>query len=579
MTLGTMNTGGQISPSSSSVSAPVPDETRPPPPTTATNTTGDDGGGDWKPTKRFLLAFASLQVLIAAVAIESTSLAPTLPIMSAELGGTALQAFWAGTGYLLASTLIQPSVASMSHTLGRRIMLYISGAGFAGGSLIAALARNFTVVLVGRIIQGIGGGGLVVVIEILISDLIPLAHRGTWFSINSIMWSIGTAGGPLIGAGFAQNVSWRWIFWINLPIVGLGMVFVTLFLNQEPVPGHIVEKLLWFDWLGSVLFSISSASVLFGITTGGVVFEWGSYQVLIPVTVGLAGIVCFFYWEIRFASNPIIEKRIFSTWTANAAYAQTLLHGLVTWAAFYFLVLYYQGVKSYSPIFSAVALLPETINMAWASIIIGVIANKTMKYRWALWGGWSLVTLGAGLLYLLEPGTSVVQWVFLNVPFGIGIGSLFTAEILAIQASTAPMFNGHAAAFFSFIRIFGQAIGVAVSGVIFQNVFKQQLGRLPGFASVADEYSRDATIVVEVIRDMPEGTPKRQIIQAFSSSLQAVWLSLLAFSTVGLILSTTVKGYSMKQEHVTEQKLVEGEKSAVGILESGVMGSDRVETR
>ncbi|KAI1504614.1 major facilitator superfamily transporter [Biscogniauxia marginata] len=567
MDMGPASTKGQAS-VPERIAGDMPD----PPPLTNT----EDDGRDWKPSKRFLLAFASLQVLVAAVAVESTSLAPTLPIMSAELGGTALQAFWAGTGYLLASTLIQPSVASMSHILGRRIMLYMSGAAFAGGSLIAALARNFTVVIVGRIIQGIGGGGLVVLLEILISDLIPLAHRGTWFSINSVMWSVGTAGGPLIGAGFAQNVSWRWIFWINLPIVGIGMVFVTLFLKQAQVPGHVIHKLVRFDWLGAVLFSVSSAGFLFGITTGGVIFDWASYQVLIPIIAGLAGILCFVYWEFYFASEPIIEKQIFSTWTAKSTYIQTLLHGLVTWAALYFLILYYQGVKSYSPVLSAVALLPETINMSWASVVVGAVAGKTLKYRWALWSGWTLTTLGAGLLYLLQPETSVIQWVFLNVPLGIGVGSLFTAQILGIQASTAPVLNGHAAAFFSFIRIFGQAIGVAVSGVIFQNVFRQQLSDIPEFASVANEYSRDATIVVEVIKEMPEGTPKRLIIQAFADSLRAIWLSLLAFSAVGLALSATVKGYSMKQEHMTEQKLV-GEKSRAANLESGVMNSGRVE--
>lgn len=141
------------------------------------------------------------------------------------------------------------------------------------------------------------------------------------------------------------------------------------------------------------------------------------------------------------------------------------------------------------------------------------------------------------------------------------------------------MLNGHAAAFFSFIRIFGQAIGVAVSGVVFQNVFKKKLDGLPEFAGVAYEYSRDATLVVEIIQGMPSGESKARIIQAYSDALGAIWLSLLAFSALAAVLSMTVKGYSMAQEHVTEQKLVQGEKSKPVNMESGVLVGEQSEKR
>lgn len=220
----------------------------------------------------------------------------------------------------------------------------------------------------------------------------------------------------------------------------------------------------------------------------------------------------------------------------------------------------------------------------------------TKKYRWALWGGWVLTTAGSGLLYLLGTGTTVTQWVFLNIPFGIGVGMLFTAELLAIQAATKyvmtiqlnpseggfrlwpmltpcrPELNGEAAGFFSFIRIFGQALGVAVSGVIFQNSLKQKLLRIPGLASLADEYSRDATAIVALIHEMADGDTKTRMIQAFSDALSSIWLSLIAFSAAGLLLSLTVKGYSMTQEHVTAQHLVQ-EKDGDGNLEAGVLSN------
>ncbi|KAK6189530.1 hypothetical protein LQW54_013176 [Pestalotiopsis sp. IQ-011] len=530
---------------------------------------GSGSSDGWKPTKRFLLAFMSLFTIIAAVAIDSTSLPTALPIMSAELGGSALEAFWSGTGFLLASTIFQPTVASISHVLGRKIMLYVSSAGFVGRLLICALARNFNVVLIGRTVQG-AGRGLIVLLEILKSDLVPLAHRGTWFSVISAMWGIGTSTGPLVGAGFAQKVSWRWIFWINLPIVGLGMLFVTLFLKQAKVPGHVVEKLKKFDWLGSVLFSAGSASFLFGLTAGGVRYLWASYQALLPLIIGLFGMVSFVYWEFNFASEPIVDKRIFKTCTAISTYIQTMLHGLVLWPAIYFLTLYYQAVRLYSPVTSAVALFPETVGLSLSSIAVGALTRRWKRYRWALWGGWSLKTLGAGLLYLLHTDTTTTQWIFLNIPFGVGTGMLFTAQILAIQAGTDRVF--------SFIRIFGQALGVAVSGVIFQNSLTQSLLRIPGFASLADMYSRDATAAITLIQAMEAGETKTRMINAFSEALSSIWLSLLAFSATGLLLSMTVKGYSMVQEHVTAQHLVQ-DKDGAADEEAGGRAEARTEKK
>lgn len=152
-----------------------------------------------------------------------------------------------------------------------------------------------------------------------------------------------------------------------------------------------------------------------------------------------------------------------------------------------------------------------------------------------------------------------------------------TQPVRILLTTIRPELNGQAAGFFSFIRIFGQALGVAISGVIFQNSLKGNLLRIPGFASLADEYSRDATIIVGVIKQMEDGDTKTRVIQAYSDSLKALWLALLAFSAIGLILSMTVKGYSMTQEHVTKQHLVQEEKSKDGNVESGGAGGAMME--
>ena len=291
----------------------------------------------FKATRSFYLAFSALLVLTIAVALDATTLSIALPAISTALGGSALEAFWSGTSFLLASTVLQPTVASLSSIFGRKYMVYLMIAFFAAGSLIAALAKNFSVLIAGRTIQGVGGGGIIVVTEIIVTDLVPLAFRATWLSTLSAMWSIGSVTGPLIGAGFQQNVSWRWIFYINLPLIGAGLAFVVLFLHQAKIPGGIMHKLGRFDWFGSVLFTAASTAFLYGLTTGGVANPWSSYQVLVPLIIGPVAIVFFGYYEFHWATEPIINRGILSNRDMIVNYIMTVQQSVILWSLLYFM--------------------------------------------------------------------------------------------------------------------------------------------------------------------------------------------------------------------------------------------------
>ncbi|OIW26169.1 MFS general substrate transporter [Coniochaeta ligniaria NRRL 30616] len=539
-----------------------------------------EDGQPWKPSRDFILAFSSLSTLTLAVAFDATTLSVALPTISQALHGTALEAFWSGTAFLLSSTVLQPSIASLSNIFGRKYVIYWAILLFGAGSLIGALAGNFTVLLVGRTIQGVGGGGIIVLTEVVVTDLTPLQVRGQWYSMISSMWAIGTVFGPLIGSGFSQNITWRWIMYINLPIIGIGLVFVILFLHQAKVPGGINKKLRRFDWVGSFVFTASMTAFLYGVSTGGVANPWGSYKVLLPLLLGPVGLVLFGVYEWKYAEEPIIVRGLFRNWDMIASYIITVFHGLILWSLVYFLTLYYQGAKLYTPVTSALAILPESLTVAPAGMAVGIIAAKTGHYRWSVWAGWVLTTAGAGLLWLLQPHTSVAQWIFINLPIGVGTGMLFPAMALSIQAACEPGFNGHASAFYSFLRGVGQSVGVAISGVIFQNVFRRKLLELPAFAALADEYSRDATNVVGIIKAMPAGGDRSDLIQAYADSLRIIWVTLLAFAAVGMFLGATIKGYTLNQEHITEQGLVG--RSAVAAeneaarVEAGRVGEKRV---
>jgi MFS family permease len=191
------------------------------------------------------------------------------------------------------------------------------------------------------------------------------------------------------------------------------------------------------------------------------------------------------------------------------------------------------------------------------SIIVGILVSMFGRYRWALWGGWCIACLGAGILYLLDPDTTVVTWIFINFPISIGAGALFTSLGLAVQAACRPTDAGHAAAFYSFSRVFGQSVGVAIGGVIFQNQIKEKLLSYPLLAPLAVQYSKDATALVAIIKAMDDGLEKSQLKQAYADSLKTIWIVMCALCGLCVISTAFVKAYSLDQEHKTLQGLQE----------------------
>ncbi|KAL8687737.1 MAG: hypothetical protein Q9218_006178 [Villophora microphyllina] len=508
---------------------------------------------EWKPSVRLYLAFSTLAVITMMVALDGTSLSVALPVISDKLGGTAIEAFWSGTSFLLCSTIFQPSFASFSHIFGRRPMIMIGLVFFLVGAIVAATSHNFGVLLAGRSLQGIGGGSLIALTEIVVTDLVPLRLRGQWFGIISGMWALGSVTGPVIGGAFAEGDNWRWIFWINLPFIGVAFVFVPLFLRLAIKPSNLTAQLARVDWFGSFLFIASTTSFLIPITWGGVSYAWTSWRTLVPLCLGIVGLITFVAYEEVVATEPLIRLVIFKNRTSAVSYISTVIHGMVLWSLLYYLPLYFEAVKGFSPIVSGVALFPETFTVAPASVVAGILITVTGRYRWAVWSGWVLTVLGTGLLYLLDVRTTVAAWIFLNLVGGLGMGLLFPSMAFAIQASQKNEDLAFAVAMYSFFRAFGQAIGVAVGGTVFQNQMKMKLQAYPALAPKAAEYSRDASSLVQVIKAMQDGVMKQDLQHAYADSLKVVWATMCGLAAVGLIASLWTRGLDMNKPLETEQ--------------------------
>ena len=328
-----------------------------------------------------------------------------------------------------------------------------------------------------------------------------------------------------------------------------------LFLKLKFIPSSLVEKLRRIDYIGTILFVGSLSSFLIPLTWGGVLYPWDSWRTLVPLIIGVVGLIIFTFYEYRFATDPIIPPAIFHNRTAAVSYVETVLQGLILWCCLYYLPLYYEAVKGYSPIFAGVALFPQTFTVAPSAMVVGILITVTGRYRWAIWLGWALSTLGLGLLCYIEVDTSIPAWIFLNLVGGLGLGILFPSLGFAIQASAAPENLAIAVGMFSFFRALGQAIGVAIGGVVFQNQMYRNLLKYPTLAPVADAYSQDAAGLVEIIKRMPDGVEKLNLREAYTDSLRIVWAVCCAISGAALIMSALTKSYDLNAGLSTTQGL------------------------
>lgn len=477
-------------------------------------------------------------------------------IISQELQGTAIKAFWCGISFLLASTVFQPTFASLSHSFGRKPLVLSAVVLFTVGAIIAALAKNFTVLLAGRTIQGTGAGGIISLTEIVITDLVPLRERGTWFGCQSFVGALGSVTGPVVGGTFAQKVTWRWIFWINLPFCGIGLVAIIVFLRLNKRPGSIYSKVLGFDWGGAFLLTASATSFLIPISWGGIMYAWSSWQTILPLLLGVSGLIGFICFENHLAREPLIRFAIFKQRTAIVNYFGTFIHGVVLWCLIYYLPFYFEGVKDYSPAIVGVAVFPETFTVAPASIIVGVAISITGRFRWAIWTGWFLTVLGMGLLCNLTPDTSTPAWIFMNLVPGVGLGMLYSSLSYATQASADQVDVAFAAAMYTFSRSVGQSVGVAIGGTILQSQFRAKLTAYPTLAGNATELAQDASGLVQLIKAMPKDLPERMmIVDAYAESLKIVWAVMAGLAFVALVLSGLTKGLDLNEPQVTEQGL------------------------
>ncbi|KAJ5906178.1 Efflux pump dotC [Penicillium subrubescens] len=511
-----------------------------------------------------IMTALSLAMLIAA--LDQTILATAIPTIAAKLHSAAGYT-WIGGAYLLANAAGACIWAKLSDIWGRKLILLIAVAWFFISSIVCAVAVNMEMLIAGRALQGVAGGGLLQLITIIISDLFSVRQRSLYLGLMEFMWAFAGGIGPLLGGAFSQYVTWRWNFWINVPVSGVTFVLLLFFLDVHNPKTKIMDGVKAIDWFGSVSILGLTLMLLLGLDFGGETFAWSSSQVICLIVFGSFCSLLFIYSEKRLAKYPLMPLNIFSQLSNIATLAVAFAHGFVFIAGEYYMPLYLQSVKEASPMRSGVLILPLPLAEAFSGIATGAIIHKTGRYLELIWGGLILMVIGNGLYIHLGVDSSLGEIVGYQLISGIGAGFLFQTPIIAIQAMVSQDETATATATLGFIRNMATASSIVIGGVVFQNSMgkmKPSLLATGMSESLADQMTgNSAAANIEYISQIDDAAQLLAVKEAFAWSLRNMWILYTCMSAVGLLFSAFILKARLNKEHVETVTGLNQEKRAV----------------
>jgi MFS family permease len=287
---------------------------------------------------------------------------------------------WIGGAYLLANAASGPIWAKISDIWGRKPVLLVAVALFAAASILAALSINMPMLIAGRALQGTASGGLMQLVNITISDLFSVRKRSLYLGYAGFVWALAGSAGPLIGGAFTQFVSWRWCFWINLPLSSITFALLFFSLDVHNPRTKLSEGLRAVDWIGIVSILAVTLLLLLGLDFGGAIFPWNSPKVICLIVLGTVMIGFFIFSQDRLTKYPLMPLGVFKSWSNNATFLVVFSHGMVLIGIEYYLPLYFQSVLQKSPIRSGILLLPLIVMQAAVEIVSGFMIDRTGRY-------------------------------------------------------------------------------------------------------------------------------------------------------------------------------------------------------
>ncbi|KAF5319764.1 hypothetical protein D9758_018849 [Tetrapyrgos nigripes] len=492
---------------------------------------------------RFWLIIIALIASQFLAVLESFAFSTALPAVIADLHAD--QFIWVANAYAIPVAAVPPLSGCLAEVFGRRPVMLGSLFLFSIGSIIGGAAQSMNMLVIGRVFQGVGAGGIFSSTTIIVSDLVSLQERGLYGGLLGMSSALSSGIGPIIGGALAHSKTWRWLLYLNLPIAGIAAFLVVLFLSLPTPPGTMQEKLYKIDWLGNILVIGATTSCVISLTWAGEIYAWNSLQVLIPLCIGGVGLVIFLIYEVQWCTKPMIPRILISNRTSLSGYLQMFFCAFIIGNIVYYLPVYYQAVEGASPVASGVELFAISFTLAPISVVTGASVAISKRYRPQLWASWCLMTVGLALLSTVSRTTSRATSIGFQILIGFGAGMGYATSMFPVMAPLPVSENARALAFYTFLRSLSQVVwGISVGAAIFQN---RLLKKLPSSFINQFQGASIAYAAIPQIASLP--SPLQTEVQtAYAASLKTLWQMLIGFSSAGLIASLLMQKVTLNNE-------------------------------
>ncbi len=488
--------------------------------------------------RRVLIIIGALLLGMFLAALDQTIVATALPTIVADLHG-ASHLSWVVVAYLLAATVSTPVWGKLGDQYGRKLFFQAAIVIFLCGSALSGLSRSMTELIAFRAVQGLGGGGLMVGAQAIVGDIVSPRERGRYQGLFGAAFGVASIIGPLLGGVFVDQLSWHWIFYINLPIGAVALTAVAI-----EVPGNLRRVHHVIDYLGAAVLMFSASFLVLFTSLGGTTYPWGSTPI---VTFGVAGALLLgvFVLVERHAVEPVLPLHLFRIRAFSVTSVVGFIVGFAMFGAVTYLPVFFQIVHGESPTTSGLQLLPLLVGLIICSTGSGMIISRTGRYRVFPIAGTALITVGLLLLSRLAVGTSLLVASLYMFVLGVGLGCVMQVLVLIVQNAVPYAELGVGTSGQTFFRSMGGSFGTAIFGAIFSNVLVGNLVAHLGHARLPSGLSSSS--VTPAIFDKLAPAVHHGIAAAYAESIQTVFVVAAPIAAIAFLVSWLIPQVELRR--------------------------------